>query len=174
MSTAAAVIDTLGTDASDEDIRQLADLLLDAVDDNAAVSFMPDLTRGAAAAWWRSMLEEAGARGAVLVARLDAAIVGTVQLHPSWAPNQPHRGDIAKLIVHRRARGRGIARALMQRVEQLAHANGFTLLMLNTRSGGPPERLYASLGWTRSGEVPDFALNPDGALHATAFYWKRI
>lgn len=165
-------IERVGQDVPRHDLNGLVDLLFDAIDDNAGVSFMPGLTRTEAEAWWQSAL--APQRAIVLVARDDAGIVGTVQVQPSWAPNQPHRGDVAKLIVHRRARRQGIGRALMQALDQEARAAGFTLLLLDTRKDDHPERLYASTGWVRVGEVPDFALNPDGSMCATVFYYKRL
>ena len=103
-----------------------------------------------------------------------ARVVGTVQIQPSWAPNQPHRGDVAKLIVHRRARRRGIGRALMETLERTARAAGYTLLLLDTRKGDYPERTLFVDGWVRVGEVPDFAFNPDGTMCTTVFYYKRL
>jgi ribosomal protein S18 acetylase RimI-like enzyme len=164
-------IERIGKDAAAADVRGLAELLLDAIDDNAGVSFMPGLTAEEAEAWWRGVLSN---RTIVLIARDDAGVAGTVQAQPSWAPNQPHRADVAKLIVHRRARRRGIARRLMEVLESEARAAGFTLLLLDTRKDDHPERLYASMGWMRVGEVPEFALNPDGSMCTTVFYFKRL
>jgi ribosomal protein S18 acetylase RimI-like enzyme len=165
-------IERIAKDAAESDIRGLAQVLLDAIDSNAGVSFMPGLTEAAAEAWWRSVVTTD--RAIVLVARDGGVVVGTVQIQPSWAPNQPHRGDVAKLIVHRRARRRGIARALMEALEVEARAAGFTLLLLDTRKDDYPEQLYASMGWVRVGEVPDFALNPDGSMCSTVFYYKAL
>jgi ribosomal protein S18 acetylase RimI-like enzyme len=167
-------IERLEKEAADSDIRDLAHLLLDAVDSNAGVSFLSDLRQPEAEAWWRSVVASAPERAIILVARDDAGVVGTVQLQPSWAPNQPHRADVSKLIVHRRAQRRGIGRALMQQLEQAARAAGFTLLLLDTRKDDHPERLYTSMGWVRVGEVPNFALNPDGTLCATVFYYRDL
>jgi len=166
------IIERVGKDVGRGDLDGLVDLLFDAIDDNAGVSFLPGLTRADAAAWWASVL--APPRAIVLVARDGDGVVGTAQIQPSWAPNQPHRGDVAKLIVHRRARRQGIGRALMEALEQEARAEGFTLLLLDTRKDDHPERLYASMGWVRVGEVPDFALNPDGSLCSTVFYYKQL
>jgi len=160
--------------ASPADVRGLAELLIDAVDSNAGISFMRGLTEAEAEAWWRSILTASPRRAIVLVARDPSGIVGTVQVQPSWAPNQPHRADVAKLIVHRRSRGQGIATALMRAAEQEATAAGLTLLLLDTCKGSPAERLYASMGWVRVGEVPGFALNPDGSLCDTVFFYKRL
>jgi GNAT superfamily N-acetyltransferase len=168
-------IDRLSRDASAPDVRDLSALLLDAVDSGAGVSFLSDLTSERAEAWWRSVLDSAPDRAVVLVAREpDGHIIGTVQLQPAWAPNQPHRADVAKLIVHRRGRRRGIARSLMAALEHAARQNGFTLLLLDTCKGYEAERLYASTGWVRVGEVPGFALNPDGSLCDTVFFYKQL
>lgn len=135
---------------------------------------MAGLSLPEAAAWWRSVLAGLTGRAVLLIARDEGGIVGTVQLQPAWAPNQPHRADVAKLIVHRRGRNRGIARQLMEALETAAAANGFTLLLLDTCEGSAAERLYSSLGWTRAGVVPGFALNPDGSLCDTVFFYKRV
>ena len=162
------------TDATDDVVQQLAALLLDAVRSGAGVSFMADLEPHDATAWWRRTLAGASARTVVLVARDEQGIVGTVQLQPAWAPNQPHRADVTKLIVHRRARGRGVARALMAELERAARGEQFTLLVLDTCKGSVAERLYASLGWIRVGEVPRFALNPDGSWCDTVFFYRPL
>jgi GNAT superfamily N-acetyltransferase len=135
---------------------------------------MAGLRPDEAAAWWRKTLSAAGARTVVLVARDDHGIVGTVQLQPAWAPNQPHRADVAKLIVHRRGRRRGIARALMEELERQARTERFTVLLLDTCQGTAAERLYAALGWTRVGVVPNFALNPNGTPCDTVFFYKQL
>src|SRR5262249_377915 len=133
------------------DLDDLAGLLVDAVDGGAGVSFMRPLSADAARAWWRQTIESSDARAVFLVARDEGGIAGPIQLQPAWAPNQPHRADVAKLIVHRRARGRGIGRALVEAVEARARASGFTLLTLDTVRGDAAERLYAAAGWQRAG-----------------------
>jgi len=160
--------------ANDALVDGLTDVLLDAVESGAGVSFMADLTRDGAEAWWRRVLRAATPRTVILVARDESGIVGTVQLQPAWPPNQPHRADVAKLMVDRRARGRGVARALMEELERQARAQGFTLLLLDTCKGSAAERLYVSMGWTRVGEVPNFALNPDGSWCDTVFFYKQL
>jgi GNAT superfamily N-acetyltransferase len=160
--------------ASDEVVRGLAAVLLDAVDSGGSVSFMRDLTHDGAMAWWRKTLGEAPPRAVILVARDASGVVGTVQLQPAWAPNQPHRGDVAKLMVHRRARGAGVARMLMSELERYARELRFTLLLLDTCKGSAAERLYESLGWMRVGEVQKFALQPDGSWCTTVFFYKPI
>ena len=161
-------------DASKDVVRELTEVLLDAVDSGAGVSFMSDIGPTQAANWWRKVFRESSPRTVILVARDDRGVIGTVQLQPAWAPNQPHRADVAKLIVHRRARGQGVARALMQELEHHAKDQRFTLLLLDTCKGSAAERLYTSLGWQRVGEVPRFALNPDGSWCDTVFFYKRL
>lgn len=160
--------------ATDQVIGELSDVLLDAVDSGAGVSFMAGFTAAQAAAWWRTVFDGLHERAVVLVARDDRGIVGTVQLKPAWAPNQPHRADVAKLIVHRRARGSGIARSLMTELERHARQQEFTLLLLDTCRGSAAEKLYTSLGWARVGVVPKFALNPDGSWCDTVFFYKTL
>src|SRR5689334_20512958 len=108
------LVERLTTPVSDDDLRALAALLVDAVDSGAAVSFLDSLTVDDAEQWWRTTLGTMHPRGRVLVVRDADGIAGTVQIQPAWAPNQPHRAEVVKLIVHRRARGRGIGRLLMQ------------------------------------------------------------
>jgi GNAT superfamily N-acetyltransferase len=160
--------------ATDDTVRGLAELLLDAVASGGSVSFMSDLTIDGAITWWRKTFAAATPRSAILVARDESGIVGTVQLQPAWPPNQPHRADVAKLIVHRRARGQGIARMLMQALEQCAREEDLTLLLLDTCKESEAERLYESLGWTRVGEVPRFAFKPDGSWCTTVFFYKDL
>jgi len=159
---------------TDDAVHQLADVLVDAVRGGAGVSFTADLTVDQAREWWRTSLAARSARAVVLVARDDGGIVGTVQLQPAWAPNQAHRADVVKLLVHRRARGRGIARALMAELERQARSRRITLLLLDTCKGSAAERLYGMLGWTRVGEVPRFATNPDGSMCDTVFFYKEL
>ena len=150
-SMQAVTIERLQKNADPDDIRGLARLLVDAIESGAGVSFLAGLTENEAEAWWRTVLSSSPERAIILIARDAGGVVGTVQLQPSWAPNQPHRADVAKLIVHRRARRRGIARALMDALERAASSGGFTLLLLDTCKGYDAERLYASTGWIRVG-----------------------
>lgn len=161
---------------SDRDVRGLGSLLVDAVDSGAAVSFLAPLTIADAEAWWRKQLASAHSRAVFFVARDDTGeIVGMVQLQPAWAPNQPHRADVCKLIVHRRARGGGVARRLMDAIERAAWNAGFTLLVLDTRQGCAAESLYEKSGWTRVGVIPSFAVDPDGVTpHATVVFYKDL
>ncbi len=161
---------------SDRDVRGLGALLVDAVDSGAAVSFLSPLTSADAEAWWRKQLASSHSGAVYLVARDDTGeIVGTVQLQPAWAPNQPHRADVCKLIVHRRVRGGGVARRLMDAIERAAWNAGFTLLVLDTKHGGGAESLYEKIGWTRVGVIPSFAVDPDGVTpHATVVFYKDL
>lgn len=168
-------IERLRLPASEADIRSLSELLCDTVDSGAAVSFLAPLPVDEAAAWWRKTLAGADSRSAFLVARDPTGIVGTVQMHPSWAPNQPHRGDIAKLMVHRRARRHGIASQLMRAAEDAAREAGLTLLTLDTRAGEGAETLYRRTGWTCAGVIPRFAVNADrSGLHDTVIFYKEL
>lgn len=155
--------------------RQLAELLLDAVDGGASVGFMQPLDSRRAEAFWQQVAEGV-ARGerALLVAEDEQGICGTVQLVLSQPDNQPHRADLAKMLVHRRARRRGLGAALMRAAEQAARDSGKTLLVLDTVSHSDAERLYTRLGWQRVGEIPGYALWPQGGLCATTYFYKAL
>jgi GNAT superfamily N-acetyltransferase len=168
------VIEQLERPVSDADIQDLAALLLDAIDSGASVSFMASLDMESAERWWRETISNAGERAIFVVARDAEGITGTVQLHPAWAPNQQHRGEIAKMLVHRRARRKGIGTALMQAIEQRARESGFTLLTLDTKRGEAAEVLYERGGWTRVGVIPNYALNPDGTSCDTVVFYKTL
>jgi len=153
----------------------LADLLMDTVASGGSVSFMHPLSPEAARDFWRKSLA-AAARGerAVLGAWRDGALAGTVTLLLDFPPNQPHRAEIAKLMTARDHRGRGVATRLMRAAEELAVEKGRTLLVLDTASEEGAAGLYEKLGFTLTGEIPDFALKPYGGLTGTLIYWKRI
>lgn len=162
------------TDTADV-LPALADILIDCVAGGASVSFMWPLSREKALAFWRGVLESA-ARGEriVLVARDDAgAIAGTVQVILAQPENQPHRGDVAKMLVHRRARRQGLGDALMRAAEWAAAAAGKSLLVLDTASDAA-ERLYVRAGWVECGRIPGYALLPTGEPCATAYFYKAI
>ncbi|HXG89230.1 MAG TPA: GNAT family N-acetyltransferase [Vicinamibacterales bacterium] len=168
-------IELLDGSAPASDVDQLAQLLIDTVEAGGSVSFVAPLPIKQADGWWRLTLSHQTSRGVILVAREGDAIVGTVQLQPSWAPNQPHRADVAKLMVHPRARGQGVSRALMTMLEREAATRGFTLLVLDTVRGDPAEALYTSMGWQRVGVIPNFALHPDGrTMCDTVFFYKAL
>jgi len=175
MTGQAYALEQLTRPVADDDIDALADLLIDAVESGAAVSFLAPLSAERARDWWRHVTSTADSRAIFLVARDREGIVGTVQLHPAWAPNQPHRGDIAKLIVHRRGRGTGLGARLMQTIEESARRAGFGLLTLDAKRGGAAERLYRRLGWTYAGTIPRYALDTDGqTLHDTIIFYKDL
>ena len=172
------MIERLAGPVSDEDVRGLARLLMDAIDSGAAASFLAGLTEEAAEGWWRTKFASARPGAVFLVAREGGpggAIVGTVQMQPAWEPNQPHRADILKLLVHRRARRQGLGCRLMQRIEEEARRAGFRLLTLDTKRGDPADRLYRRLGWTVAGTIPRFAVDPDGVTpHDGVFFYKEL
>ncbi len=155
----------------------LADVTLDCVEAGASIGFMHPLPHAKAVAFWEGLLASA-ARGdrIVLVAQDVAAntIVGTVQLVLTMPDNQPHRADVAKMQVHRRARRRGVGAALMQAIEAAARDAGRTLLVLDTVTGSDAERLYARLGWQRCGVIPNYALWPQGGLCSTTVFYREL
>jgi ribosomal protein S18 acetylase RimI-like enzyme len=168
------MIDEVVQPPAERDVRELAQVLLDAVASGASVSFMASLTLAEAEAWWRKTIEGAHANAVFLVVRDEQGIAGTVQMHPAWPPNQPHRADIAKLLVHRRARGRGYARLLMREIEARAAAKGYTLLTLDTVPDRAADYLYRSAGWTAVGRIPNYALDPDGTPCDTVVFYKDL
>ena len=159
----------------EREIVELTEVLIDCVEGGASVSFMLPLSREKAGAYWRSVAESARRGVRAVLGALDAAgtIVGTVQLMLNLPENQPHRADLAKMLVHRRARHQGVGRALLAAAEECAHHEGRNLLVLDTASADA-ERLYERHGWQRVGVVPRFALYPDGRLCATTFYFKAL
>src|SRR6476659_4784825 len=159
----------------DRHIDELANLLIDAVDGGASVSFMHPLTRERAVTFWRQVAEQVSAsRRALLVAEDDRGICGTVQLLLAQPENQPHRADVAKMLVHRRTRRRGLGAALMRAVESAARDCGKTLLVLDAVTGGDAARLYERLGWSRVGDIAGFALMPDGTHCGTTYYYRNL
>lgn len=156
-------------------VAALADVLLDCVAGGASVGFMATLTRDRAIAFWQRVAEDvAASRRALLVAIDTIGICGTVQLVLDLPDNQPHRADLCKMLVHRRVRRRGVGAALMTAAEQLARDCGRSLLVLDAVTGGDAARLYAKLGWTRVGDVPRFALMPDGAPCGTTYFYREV
>jgi GNAT superfamily N-acetyltransferase len=173
--SAKAEITSLAAPIADSALDQLADVLVDCVAGGASVSFMSPFPHDSALGFFRKVAGSVAAGDtALLAARLDGKIVGTVQLGLDTPPNQPHRADIKKMLVHRAARGRGIGAALMAAVEEEARRRGRWLLVLDTVPGENGHRLYLRAGWTQTGLVPDYALFPDGRLCDTAIMWKRL
>ncbi|MER7274369.1 GNAT family N-acetyltransferase [Dactylosporangium sp. NPDC000244] len=156
-------------------VDALAEVLADAVAHGASVGFRSPFGPGDAAAWWRTR-EPAVRDGSlhVWVAADADAVVGTVSLALEPKPNGRHRAEVLKLLVHSRARGRGVGRALLGTAEAAAAGSGATLLLLDTATGSPAERLYASAGWTRYGVVPGYATDPAGTLEDCSFFFKRL
>lgn len=154
----------------------LVDLLFDCVDGGASVNFVQPMTREKSATWWQGALtSHARNERLILVAEEDGRIDGSVQLVPAGQENQPHRADIAKLLVHRRARRHGLGAALMLAAETEAKRLGRTLLTLDTETGSAGERLYQRLGWTLFGQVPAYATAADGTHRQTcSFFYKLL
>jgi GNAT superfamily N-acetyltransferase len=169
--TEIAVLDAAAATAA---IDELADVLADCVEGGASVSFMSPFSHDDAKTFFEKIIASVARDETVLVvARRDGRIVGTVQLGLDMPPNQPHRGDIKKLLVHRSARKHGLGAALMERAEREAKAHGRSLLVLDT-AGDEAERIYLRGGWQRVGVIPDYAMWPQGGFCATTFYWKRV
>jgi GNAT superfamily N-acetyltransferase len=156
-------------------IEGLADVLIDCVEGGASVSFMSPLPRERAVAFWQRVARgvAAGER-ALLVAQDARGICGTVQLVLDQPENQPHRADLAKMLVHSRARRQGLGAALLQAAQEAARACGKTLLVLDTVTGGDAERLYQRLGWVRVGDIPGYALFPRGGLCSTTVFYREL
>jgi len=159
----------------DAQIDELAGVLIDCVEGGASVSFMHPLTRDRAVAFWRRVAQgvAAGER-ALLVAEDAQGLCGTVQLLFDLPENQPHRADLAKMLVHRRARRQGLGAALMRTAEATARECGKTLLVLDAVTGGDAARLYERLGWERVGVIPGYALLPQGGLCDTTVYYRNL
>ena len=156
-------------------VPALADVLIDCVHGGASVSFMAPLSLDKALAFWQGVADGV-ARGERLLLVADDAqgIVGTVQVVLAQPDNQPHRADVAKMLVHRRARRQGIAARLLAAAEDAARAAGKTVLVLDTVTGGDAERLYQRAGWQRVGTIPNYALMPDGALCSTTYFHRQL
>jgi GNAT superfamily N-acetyltransferase len=158
-------------------VPALADILIDCVGGGASVSFMWPLSQDKAQAFWQSVLDSSQRGERIVLVAEDAnsaAILGTVQVVFAVPDNQPHRADLAKMLVHRRARRRGLGAALIQAAEATAREAGKTLLVLDTVTGGGAERLYARLGWHRLGVIPGYALWPNGGPCDTTYFYKTL
>lgn len=156
-------------------VSELSDVLIDCVDDGASVGFMAPLSRERATQFWRNIAQGVARGERALLVAVDAhGICATVQLILAQPDNQPHRADLAKMLVHRRARKRGLGEALMRAAEALARDCGKKLLVLDAVTDGDASRLYARLGWTRVGEIPDYALLPRGGLCSTTYFFRNL
>ena len=156
-------------------LGNLSALLIDAVESGASVGFMAGLTPSEAEAFWTEMLEGIPTGRTHLFAALEGSgLIGAVLLLPAAKPNQPHRADVAKLLVRRSARRRGVASRLMDALERRALALGRTLLTLDTATETGAEPFYRGRGYQRAGVVPNYALMPDGSFCATSIYYKQL
>jgi GNAT superfamily N-acetyltransferase len=153
----------------------LCDVLIDCVEGGASVSFMQPMTLAKAADFWRGVAASMGRgeRALVIAQDSDGVILGTAQAVWAAEENQPHRADVAKMLVHRRARRLGVGAAVLEAAERAARESGRTLLVLDTASDAA-ERLYERSGWQRVGTIPNYALMPDGAPCDTVVYYKRL
>jgi ribosomal protein S18 acetylase RimI-like enzyme len=162
------------TEADENEINGLADVLVDCVEGGASVSFMQPMTRDKALRFWRGVAQSASREERVLlVAEEDGRVLGTVQVVLDQPENQPHRGDVSKMLVLRSQRKRGLGEALMRAAEAAAVECGKTLLVLDTASDAAM-RLYERCGWQRVGTIPDYALLPQGGYCDTVYYYKRL
>ena len=155
-------------------VASLAKLLTDAVGTGASVGFLRDLSKDQAHEWAAATLAALGPGLALWVAESDGAVLGSVQLAPCLKPNGRHRGEVMKLLVQRRARGRGVASALLAAVEQAARDGGLRLLVLDTEAGSAAEGIYRHLGWHFGGTIPGYALTPAGTPHPTVYLYKTL
>ncbi len=160
---------------AERDMQQLANLLMDAVASGASIGFMPPLEESEALNYWRSVIAAMRDGSRILLVAADGDLIqGSVQIGLEMRANGNHRAEAMKLFVHRRARRQGLARALMAEVESTARNIGRTLLLMDTRTGGEAEKMCEALGYMKFGEVPDYARNADGLLHATSFFYKQL
>lgn len=156
-------------------IGELADVTKDCVDGGASIGFMQPFTRERAMGFWRTIAAAVAAQQrALLIAEDDHGVCGTVQLIFDLPDNQPHRADLAKMQVHRRARKHGVGAALLRAAEETARACGKTLLVLDAVTDGDAARLYARHGWVRVGDIPNFALYPGGGYCSTTYFYRDL
>lgn len=168
-------ISILDADAATAAIPDLCEILSDGINGGASLGFMLPFSPQDAIAYWREIADAVATGGIILaVAEHEGRIVGTVQVGLASKPNQPHRGDLMKLLVHRSARGLGLSRKLMAAVEEEAARRGRTLLVLDTATGSEAEAIYPRFGWERVGVIPDYALWPQGGYCSTTLFYKRI
>lgn len=160
-----------------EQSSMLAEILIACVSAGASVSFMAPLSREKADLFWHDVANAVDRAERCLLAARETEtgrLLGTVQVHLKLTENQPHRAEVAKMLVHPEARRRGIGEELMRSAENAARAAGKTLLVLDTATGGDAERLYERLAWTKVGIIPDYALWPDGRLCSTTIFYKLL
>ena len=168
-------IEVLDAAAAASAERCLATILRACVDAGASVSYLPPLAPDVARGFWKRIAADVAAGSRILLAAWSgAALVGTAMLEFAGQPNQPHRAEVQKLLVHPDARRRGIARALMLRLQDEARSAGRTLLTLDTKAGDGAESLYRALGWHEAGRIPGYAQNADGTLCDTVLFWRKV
>lgn len=156
-------------------LTDLCDVLADCVNGGASVGFMQPYGPADAVPYWQGVADSVESGATLLLgAVIEGRVAGTVQVGAAQMPNQPHRGDLKKLLVRRSARGKGLARLLMEAAEREAARAGKTLLVLDTATGSDAEAIYPRLGWQRVGIVPDYAMWPEGGLCDTTIFYKRI
>jgi GNAT superfamily N-acetyltransferase len=155
--------------------RALAAILVDCVEGGASVSFMSPFSEKEAEACFEKITPEVEDAQRIIFAAFEGSeLLGTVQLCMAMPPNQRHRADVSKLLVRQSARGRGIARLLMEALEDCARSLGKALLVLDTATGSAAERLYLRMGWTKAGVVPGYAKFPSGELGDTTIFFKAL
>jgi ribosomal protein S18 acetylase RimI-like enzyme len=175
MTASLARIEQLDANGARAAIPALTAILRDAVENGASVGFMAWNTDADYERFWQGVAADVAAGRVLLFAAGDeSGLVGTAQLHPVAKPNQPHRAEIAKVLVHSRARRRGIGEALMRAAEAAALAVGRDLLVLDTDEAGAARLLYNRLGWTEAGTIPRYALMPDGSDCGSTFFYKAL
>lgn len=158
-------------------LKELAALTVDVVAGNASIGFMDDLNLEKASLFWAGVIERVLAEKVVLLIATDDAtgqVIGTVQLHVAQPDNQPHRADVAKMQVHSKARRLGIGEGLLYAIEEHAKNMGKHILVLDTVTGSPASYLYQKLGYVKVGDIPEYALFPDGAYCSTTYFYKKL
>lgn len=156
-------------------VSDLSEILSDCINGGASLGFMLPFSPADAASYWREVADSVEGGATILaVAEVEGRIVGTVQVGLASKPNQPHRGDLMKLLVHRSARGLGLSRLLMEAVEAEAARRGRSLLVLDTATGSDAEKIYPRFGWERVGVIPDYAMWPQGGFCGTTLFYKRL
>ncbi len=171
------LVRSLGAEEAKIALPRLAEILIDAVASGAGVSFMHPLSKDDAETYWQNQLADVDAgKTFIFVCEKEkfTKIAGTVMLQRAWAPNQPHRADVAKLLVHRDSRRQGVASALVLAVERKAIELGLKLITFDTVAGGGAEKFYRTMGYTPVGTIPNYAYSGDGKLDPTMFFYKAL